>query len=156
MLDGTGELDVGRALAFQAPIRDPEEPNDDMEFVRPSGFFATGLPPLTTMAKRSASLAARLDSVEDPRDVYRVWLPARRAVRVTVRSAADVNVAVWSDATVTVEQPPQRARLAVSARPGTGNEGLVVKAASRGRWAYVAVMPGRNTADADYRLSVAS
>jgi hypothetical protein len=75
-------------------------------------------------------------------------------VRVTVRSGVDVDVAVWSEATYTVAQPTKGARLAVSARAGTGNEGLVVKPSPRGRWAYVAVTPGRRTAAAEYRLSV--
>ncbi len=74
---GFGALDVGRALAWAAPIRDPLEPNDDVEFVRPDGFFATGLAPLTTRTTRALLLAARLDTIEDPRDLYRVWLPAR-------------------------------------------------------------------------------
>jgi subtilisin family serine protease len=152
---GFGALDVGRALTWTAPIRDPLEPNDDVEFVRPDGFFATGLAPLTTGTRTRSSLIARLDTIEDPRDLYRIWLPARRAVRVTIRSAGDVNTAVWSGATVTVEQPPRSVRLAVSARPGTGNEGLVVKASPRGRWAYVAVTPGRGVSATDYRLSVA-
>jgi subtilisin family serine protease len=155
-VSGFGELDVGRALTWPAPIPDPREPNDDMEFVRPSGFFATGTAPLTTTSRTRSSLAARLDSVEDPRDLYRVWLPARRSVRVTVRSAVDVNLAVWKQGTFTVEQPPRGARLAVSARAGTGNEGLVVKAAPQGRWAYVAVTPGRSVPGAEYRLSVAA
>jgi subtilase family protein len=150
---GFGALDVGRALGWPAPIRDPAEPNDDVEFVRPQGVFAAGVAPLTMPSRARASLAARLDSVEDPRDVYRVWLPARRAVRVTIRSQADVDVAVWSSGALTVEQPAGKARLAVSARRGTGNEGLVVKAASRGRWAYVAVT-ARGVADAEYRLAV--
>jgi subtilase family protein len=151
---GFGELDVGRALTWQAPIPDPREPNDDLEFVRPSGFFTTGGTPLTTPARTRSSLAARLDSAEDPRDVYRVWLPARRSVRVTARSGSDVDVAVWKEGAFSVEQPPGGARLAVSARPRTGNEGVVVKAAPRGRWAYVAVAPGRGVSAAEYRLSV--
>jgi subtilisin family serine protease len=151
---GFGELDVGRALSWPAPIRDLQEPNDDMEFVRPAGFFAAGTAPLTTTTKTRSSLAARLDAMEDPRDMYRIWLPARRSVRVTVRSAADVDVAVWREGTFTVAQPASGARLAVSAKPGTGNEGLVVKPSSRGRWAYVAVTPGHRVPAADYRLSV--
>ena len=44
---GFGELDVGRALGWPAPIRDLAEPNDDLEFVRPQGVFAAGVAPLT-------------------------------------------------------------------------------------------------------------
>jgi subtilisin family serine protease len=151
---GFGALDVAQALSWPAPIRDPQEPNDDMEFVRPAGFFAAGTAPLTTTTKTRSSLAARLDATEDPRDVYRIWLPARRSVRVTLRSTSDVDVAVWREGTFSVAQPPSGARLAVSARAGTGNEGAVIKRSSRGRWAYVAVTPGRRVPAAEYRLSV--
>jgi subtilisin family serine protease len=151
---GYGELDVGRALTWPAPIKDPLEPNDDVELVRPDGVFAMGLSPLTTSLHLRASLAARVDATEDPRDVYRVWLPAHRSVRVTMRSGVDVNLAVWNTATLSVEQPPRGVRLAVSARKGTGNESVVVKASPRGRWGYVAVTPAKGVLAAEYRLSV--
>jgi subtilisin family serine protease len=152
---GYGALDVGRALTWPVPIKDPLEPNDDVEFVRPEGVFATGVSPLTTSVRRHASLAARLDATEDPRDLYRVWLPARKSVRVTLRSGIDLSLAVWNNATLTVEQPPRGARLAVSTRKGTGNEGLVVKASPRGRWGYIAVTPASGVSGAEYRISVA-
>ena len=88
---GFGELDVGRALTWPAPIRDPQEPNDDMEFVRPPGFFATGTAPLTTMA-RAPRLARRAPGLgRGPARPLPRLAARRRAVRVTLRSGVDVE-----------------------------------------------------------------
>ena len=35
---GFGLLNVPTALAYPAPVGDPLEPNDDIEFVRPGGL----------------------------------------------------------------------------------------------------------------------
>ena len=45
---GFGLLNVPAALAYPAPIRDPFEPNDDIEFVQPGGLYDNSIPPLTT------------------------------------------------------------------------------------------------------------
>ena len=58
---GFGLLSVPAALAYPTPVRDPSEPNDDLEFVKPDGFFAVGRSPLTAPGRERASLAARLD-----------------------------------------------------------------------------------------------
>ena len=73
---GYGLLNVPAALAYAAPVPDPLEPNDDIDYVTPGKIFDNGIPPLTTRAKPSTTLAARLAAVEDPRDVYRVFVPA--------------------------------------------------------------------------------
>ena len=74
---GYGLLNVPAALAYPAPVPDPFEPNDDVDYVTPGRTFDNGIPPLTTRAKPSTTLVARLAAVEDPRDVYRVFVPAR-------------------------------------------------------------------------------
>jgi len=80
---GFGVIDIAAALAAPAPIPDPLEPNDDVRWA-------------TTPAP--ASLAARIDAVEDAEDVYRVDLAAGgrgRQVAVTEnRSAGPVTVFV--------------------------------------------------------------
>ena len=40
---GYGMLDVAAALAYPAPVRDPFEPNDDVDFVQPDSGFFSGL-----------------------------------------------------------------------------------------------------------------
>ena len=36
---GFGLLNVPAALAYPAPVRDPFEPNDDIDFVQPGGLY---------------------------------------------------------------------------------------------------------------------
>jgi subtilisin family serine protease len=147
---GFGVLDVAAALVADPPAKDPLEPNEDIDDVRP-GF---GLAALTTKTLGRALVTARLDLWEDPRDVYRVWQTAGRALVVSTGSPEDVDVAVWSQAAFSVAQQAGPERLAVSARPGTGNERVRVQPVKRGRWVYVAVTRGRGIVEAEYRLGV--
>lgn len=147
---GFGLLNVRSALAFPAPAADPLEPNDDIDEVRP-GY---GLAALTSRSTPLARITARLDVWEDPRDVYRVWQPARAVLVLSTGAAEDVDLSAWSEAAFSVAQQADRARLAVSARPGRGNERARVAAAPRGRWVYVAVTRGRSVAEAEYRLAI--
>jgi hypothetical protein len=76
------------------------------------------------------------------------------ALVLSTGSSEDVDVAAWSRAAFSVQQRPGKERLAVSARPGIGNERARVAAAPRGRWIYVAVSRGRSVVEAEYRLAV--
>ena len=80
---------------------DPLEPNDDIDYVTPGKTFYNGIPPLTTRAKPSTTLTARLTAFEDPRDVYRVFAPARGASPSSA-AAAGVALGLWTPATQTV------------------------------------------------------
>lgn len=151
---GFGLLDVTSALTYPAPIPDPLEPNDDVQFVQPGGFHANGLPPVTSKSRSSASLSARIDAWEDPRDVYRVWLPAGRATRVVLTSAVDVDLTVWTGRATSVLQRPDRSRIGASVTSGTGDERVDLPAGTAGRWAYVAVRPAKGVTEATYRLTV--
>ena len=75
---GFGLLNVPAALAYPAPVRDPFEPNDDIEFVRPGRSLRQLDPAADDADEADDDVQARLDRVEDPRDVYRVWLPEER------------------------------------------------------------------------------
>jgi hypothetical protein len=154
---GYGLLNVAAALAYPAPPRDPLEPNDDVEFVQPQGASFTGLGPLTSRARSGATLTARLDRYEDPRDVYRVWIPAGRTARVTAISKANVALRVWAARTLTVDQSETEDLLGKDARARAGRKQVVVKAAKTGRWAYVDVsLGGRRGLVAGYSLSVSA
>jgi hypothetical protein len=89
---GFGLVDIPTALTRPAPAPDPLEPNDSVEHVRPNGLLTTPKPALTGPARGRASLAARVDVAEDPRDVYRVWVPARHRVVATLRSSGAVGL----------------------------------------------------------------
>jgi subtilisin family serine protease len=152
---GYGMLDVAAALERRPPRRDPLEPNDDIEFVKSDGYFFAGVKPLTTRAKPSVNVLARLLRNEDPRDVYRVWLPARSSVSFALQATSDLDLSVWGARTISIFQAPGSDRLAVSARRGTGNERVSVRnEGGSGRVAYVAVRFGRVSPSADYTLSV--
>jgi Subtilisin-like serine proteases len=101
---GFGMLDLPNALARQEPMRDVEEPNDDVRMVKPHGLFTEGTPPLTTPTAARASLHATLDANEDPADLYRLWIPARRTVTVTARSTHAVRVRVWGPRTRSIAE----------------------------------------------------
>jgi subtilisin family serine protease len=151
---GSGLLDVAGALVYPAPIPDPGEPNDDVAFVKPSGNFYSGLDALTATGRPRAAVRARLDRLEDPKDVYRVWLPAGRSTRVTATSSANVELRVWGPGTVSVDASGA-APLGEDARARPGRKLVVVKAPKTGRWGYVEVtLGGRRGTAASYALSV--
>lgn len=152
---GFGVLDVAAALAHPAPTRDPFEPNEDVDEVRPDGFFSVGAQPLTTPRRPRTTVAARLDAVEDPRDVYRVWLPARTRLTATVAADADVGLSAWKGDSATVLADARSQRLALAARPRATSERVqVANAARRGRYVYLDVDLARGTPAAGYRLRI--
>ena len=150
---GFGMLNVAAALALPAPIRDPYEPNDDVDEADPNGDrYVSKAPSLTTPTKRSARLSARIDTYEDPRDVYRVWLPAASTFTATLTATTDGDLALYAaTARSVVGRLATTGRLATATTKGTG-ERLAYRNAKRGRWAYIVVRPGTGTLDATYSL----
>lgn len=152
---GFGLLNVPAALAYAPPVRDPLEPNDDIEFVHPGGLYDTSIPPLTTLRRRSATVRARIDRVEDPRDIYRVWLPRDGRITVTVTADANVDLGLWKQGTFSIlERNIGSDRLARGISPGTADR-LTFANAGRGRYAYLAVYPPKGVHEATYTLRVA-
>lgn len=154
---GFGLLNVAAALALPAPVRDPFEPNDDIEEVDPNGDrFLGQVPPLTTTSRKSARIAGTVDGFEDPRDVFRVWLPARSRVTATLKASANADLALFSTAAPSVSGRFATAgRLATASAKGT-TELLRLRNTGKGRWAYVVVRLPAATLDATYELAVSS
>lgn len=123
---GFGVLDVQAALTAPAPLSDPGEPNDDIDLVNARGVFAAARPPLTAPGRLSARLTASLDAAADPHDVYRVYVPGGRLLRITVTPQGPVDVAVWSPRARTVLRAPAM-RLALADRPGSQVERLTYR-----------------------------
>jgi hypothetical protein len=157
---GFGLLDLPAALSSAAPRADPQEPNDDVYEVKPNGLFRDATAPLTRGAHGSAHLAARLDFTEDPVDVYRVWIPAHKAVKVRAAGDGDVDLAIWRPTTASVAETGaarQRDLLGSSAQTGTTAD--VVSATNpgrRGEYVYAEVSLGAEAAAASYTLSVST
>ncbi len=154
---GFGMLDVAAALALPAPVRDPFEPNDDIDEVAPgSSSYVHNARPLTTRTKLHSRIAGRVDEWEDPHDVFRVWLPARRWVVASLEANADANVGLFSRTARTVEgRFGSPGRLAFADTTGT-TERLVFRNTGAGRWAYVSVSLPPTTDATTYTLSFSS
>jgi Subtilase family len=157
---GWGLLDIPRALTRPLPPIDPMEPNDDVDHVKAHGIFRSAARPLTSPGRRKASLRARLHRTEDPDDVYRFWVPARRVVTAKVTPTANVSVAAWRRSTRSVfERGAARRRdlIAVSTRPGGRPEVVRIENQRRsGFYAYIDVFPARGVRSAQYTLAISS
>lgn len=165
-LTGFGRLDIPTALVVAAPARDPQEPNEDVTYLKPSGLLHRASVPLTTAGRLRGTIAARLDFGEDPRDVYRVWVPGGRTAAVALQpTGGDVDLELWGPRTVSVlEAGATRARdfKGISERIGTKRESLRLKNTTRrGAYYYVEASVGagsgtvvRKVAGLSYRVSV--
>lgn len=71
-----GVLDIPAALAAPVPRNDPLEPNDSLA-------EAAAERPLTTRAHPSHRIGGTLDAVKDPRDLYRLFVPAHERIRLS-------------------------------------------------------------------------
>lgn len=92
---GFGILSMPALLTVPLPASDHSEPNDDVYQVKANGLFSDATPALLPKGKTTASLQAFVDLIEDPVDVYRVFVPGKRAVSLTVRPTADVDLEVF-------------------------------------------------------------
>ncbi len=152
---GYGLLNVPAALTYQEPVSDPFEPNDDVNYVRPGGLYYNGISVLTSRAKRSATLVGRLAVADDPRDVYRVFVPARGRVTVKTTAAAGVDLGIWAPTTTSVTRSPGKERLARGNTSGTLHV-VTYKNTGAAKTAYLAVTLAKGIRDATYRIAVAA
>ncbi len=129
------------------PTLDPEEPNDNVDQVKPGRRFTDGEPALTTAAQPSGRIFAHVDENEDPRDVYRIWVPTHRVVRVKILTGAtDAAARIWGPRTFGVDEG------IVSRRRDL--KGPLIHGAAKGFEAYVEVLLTGRTREADYVLDV--
>jgi hypothetical protein len=157
---GYGLLDIPGALTRPAPARDPQEPNDDVHHVRAGGLFRQANTPITRPNHGRAAFTARLDSTEDPDDVYRVWVPAGRTLVATLRPNGDAQLAAWGPKTRSVFETGAALRrdlVATSFKRGTAKEVVRVRNSTRrGAYLYLDAFLARNVHRATYKLSVAT
>ena len=155
---GYGILDLPAAVARRAPAADLQEPNEDVYLVKPNGLTKSGHAPLTGQHRLSASLSAQLEQREDPEDVYRVWLPARGRLVVTVKPTANATLEIWGRRTTTVFERGKAAKrdlIGSSAHAGRRFERVTVQGRGIGQFVYVDVFLARKVIQASYTLSVA-
>jgi hypothetical protein len=155
---GFGILNVPAALARKAPAPDPQEPNEDVYLVRPNGLTRAGKPALTRPHRSRARIAAQLERQEDPEDVYRIYLPAKGRIVVTVRPSANVTLEIWGRRTTTVFEQGAAAKrdlIGVSAHPGKRFERVTLRGRGSPQYVYADVFLPRAGVQASYTLSVA-
>ena len=150
---GFGILSIPAALSHATPARDPQEPNDDVNLVRPHAVTAGG-----TRLGTPATVNARLDVTEDPEDVYRVWVPAGRRVTARTSSAANVDLALWAPQTKSVYErgrPLKRDLVDYSQHKGSRGERVTTRnKTGRGSYFFVDAFLGKGVAEASYALRV--
>jgi subtilisin family serine protease len=139
---GYGVLDVPALLSTALPAVDPQEPNDDVDQVTAGAMFASAKPPINGKGT-NARLRARIDAAEDPRDVYRVTVPANRRVSVTLTADADLALDLWSAAAQTVWSG-RVGRLVVSDRRGTTETVAWTNRGAAPRVVFLDVRPSGN------------
>ena len=152
---GFGLLNVPAALALPAPVKDQGEPNDDVAEVTPGRVGYHGTLAFTRATQTSNRTTGRVDAAEDPRDVYRVWLPKGKTL--TARLSADARVALRlvRSTAISVGQGVSRSDLlATSATTSTGQR-LAYRHTGAGRFALVVVTP-RTANTTTYTLSVSA
>jgi hypothetical protein len=150
---GFGILSIPSALSEKMPEKDPQEPNDDVNLVKPHAVTASG-----TRLGTPASLHARLDVAEDPEDVYRVWVPAHWRIAASTHSSTNVNLALWGAKTRSVYERGAALRrdlIAYSQRSGSRPDAVAAhNATGRGAYYFVDAFLGRRVSDASYLLKV--
>lgn len=155
---GYGILDVPAAVTRKAPPPDPQEPNEDIYLVRPNGLTRAGKTPLTAQNRPRAVLKASVERREDPEDVYRLWLPAKGKIVVTVKPNANVQLEVWGKKTTTVFERGAAAKrdlLGTSAHASSRFERVTLKGRGAGQFVYADVFLPKTGVQANYTLSVA-
>jgi subtilisin family serine protease len=150
---GFGILSIPAALARKAPAKDPQEPNDDINLVRPHAVTASG-----THLSTPSRLQATLDVTEDPEDVYRVWVPARFHISARTVSSANVNLALWGPKTTSVYERGKALRrdlLGYSERSGSKADRVTTQnKTGGGAYYFVDVFLGKRVGSAAYSLTV--
>jgi hypothetical protein len=150
---GFGVLSVGNALAKAPPPADPQEPNDNVEFVngaRPPKA------PFVFSGRRKGSLKALIDAFEDPRDVYRIKLRRHSRARVIVKPAfGNPQLQVFSSASRTVAGTSKH-RVARSRRSGRRTERVTIRNRGNGTHVFYVVVSVQKggTLDAGYGMTV--
>ncbi|HET7044555.1 MAG TPA: S8 family serine peptidase [Gaiellaceae bacterium] len=148
---GWGLLSIPAALGGRAPIRDPQEPNDDVDLVAAGGLFTVGTPPLVDARLVHTRVAARLDRAEDPADLYRVFVPAGRELVAGVDRGQGVQLAIWGPHARSLgEGEAKRRRDLIS----SGRTVRTRNVSRKGAYYYLAATLRPETRHATYLVSV--
>ncbi|MEA2226702.1 MAG: hypothetical protein QOF04_332, partial [Solirubrobacteraceae bacterium] len=131
------------------PADDPLEPNDEITFIDGTSFQQPD--PYVWRGFPHRPLRASVDTIEDPVDVYRIQVPARRQGRIVLRTTfGDADLFVFGGNARRLGSRP----LARSERNGRATDALTLtNATAQPRRFYVAILPAsRDTLNSSYSL----
>ena len=149
---GWGLLNLPAALATPSPIRDPQEPNDDVALVADGGEFTVGTPALVDARLRRTRVQAELDPREDPADVYRVFIPWGRELVARVTTGKGVRLGLWGPRTTSIaERPPAATRDLIGSGAAVRTRNVSSK---KGAYYYLAATLAPGSAATSYLVSV--
>jgi len=148
---GWGLLNVPAALSGRAPIRDPQEPNDDVDLVADGGLFVVGTAPLVDEERPHTRVAARVDAAEDPADVYRLFVPPGREVVAKVVKGPGVELALWGPHAQSLREARAASRRDLI---GSGRSVRTRSVAKKGAFYYLAATLKPGARRATYLVSV--
>jgi hypothetical protein len=141
---GEGLLSIERGLIAPSPPADPYEPNDDIPWLNGS-LIKKKSPYLWRAGKgKRRVLKATLSLDKDPADVYRVMIPARRAIIANVAQIeGDVVLSALKPRSKTIVKPG-RNLIVRSNRPYPKTEGIFVRNLKRKpQTIFLAITPSK-------------
>jgi subtilisin family serine protease len=146
---GYGLVDLASALAAGDPPLDALEVNDNIDWVD-GRRFDTANPFFFTARDRRRTVHGTVDYWKDYADVFRVQIPARRKLTMTLRAARGTNpdLAAYSTRARTIYK--RRGQLAWSYRPAGKTERVTIRNRSRRAKAAYAVVYSPTKKDARY------
>jgi Subtilase family len=138
---GFGLVNIANALTARTPLDDPLEPNDDIAFVDGTAFRTPD--PYVWRGFPHGPIHASVDEVEDPIDVYRIRVPARRGALVQLRTTfGDADLFVFPGNRRTLNGRP----LARSTRNGRRTDSVTLRnTSSASRRFYVVIDSASST-----------
>lgn len=154
---GEGLLSIESSLTAPSPPLDPYEPNDDIKWI--NGTLVKPKTPFLWKegAGKRRGLDATLSRAKDPADVYRVMIPARREIFVTVgQLEGDTVLSALKPKAKSINKPGKNL-IVRSNRPYPRTEGIVVtnrKKQAQSIWLAVTPSSTQTGNDARYRIKV--
>jgi subtilase family protein len=147
---GFGLVNLPNALTARTPLRDPLEPNDDIAFVDGTAFRSPDRYLYRGVTR--APIRASVDEIEDPIDVYRIRVPARRSVLVRLRTTfGDADLFAFAGNRKTLQGTP----VARSVKKGKRTDSFTLRNPSGvARRFYIAIDSASDTSlNSAYTLS---
>jgi len=150
---GFGLLNLAGALSTSPEAHDPNEPNDDVEWIDGTHFSPD--PPIFRPGFKHKVVFGRLDQFEDPADVYRIRVAAHQRIRLRLKPVfGDPDLEIYKGSASTIYS--NRRRLARSIRSGTATDTITWTNRSRRRVTiYVDTYNASSrTINAEYHLAI--